>query len=135
MVSRGLLDANVVISMLSIGHQHHLAAVAWFGEGRSHATCSIVEMSFLRYAVRNHISVDDALDSLASLADRDDHEYWSDPLRPDAANMSGVIGHRQVTDFYLAALARDHEGRLATFDSGLAAAHPDVVDLIATDVS
>jgi len=32
--------------------------------------------------------------------------------------MTGVIGHRQVTDAYLAALARHHRGQLATFDPG-----------------
>lgn len=38
--------------------------------------------------------------------------------------------HRQVTDAYLAALARTHGGRLLTFDRGLAAAHADVAELI-----
>ena len=37
---------------------------------------------------------------------------------------------RQVTDSYLAALARHRNGRLATFDRGLAALHADVADLI-----
>lgn len=44
--------------------------------------------------------------------------------------MAGVIGHRQVTDAYLAQLARAHDGRLASFDQGLAKLHSDVVDLI-----
>jgi predicted nucleic acid-binding protein len=40
------------------------------------------------------------------------------------------VGHRQVTDAYLAALARAHRGRLTTFDEGLVAAHPDVAVLV-----
>lgn len=32
----------------------------------------------------------------------------------------------------LAALARHHDGRLATFDQGLAALHPDVVETVST---
>jgi hypothetical protein len=36
------------------------------------------------------------------------------------------MGHRQVTDAYLAALARHHGGRPVTFDKGLVALHPDV---------
>jgi hypothetical protein len=36
------------------------------------------------------------------------------------------MGHRQVTDAYLAALARQQGGRLVTFDAGLAVLHPDV---------
>src|SRR3990170_2466443 len=38
--------------------------------------------------------------------------------------MTGVIGHRQVTDAYLAALARHHRGQLATFDPGPGHAPP-----------
>ena len=33
----------------------------------------------------------------------------------------------KVTDAYLAALARHHEGTLVSFDHGLAALHDDVV--------
>ena len=44
--------------------------------------------------------------------------------------MTGVIGHRQVTDAYLAELARSNHGRLATFDEGFVALHGDVADLI-----
>jgi uncharacterized protein len=39
----------------------------------------------------------------------------------------------QVTDAYLAQLARTHNGRLATFDQGLAQLHSDVAELVATD--
>jgi hypothetical protein len=42
------------------------------------------------------------------------------------------MGHRQVTDAYLAALARRRQGRLATLDKGLAALHPDVAELLST---
>jgi len=46
--------------------------------------------------------------------------------------LQGVIGHRQVTDGYLAELARFNRGRLATFDRGLAALHPDIAYLVPT---
>lgn len=37
-----------------------------------------------------------------------------------------VVGHRQVTDVHLAAIAARHGGRLATLDRGVAEAlHPD----------
>jgi len=42
---------------------------------------------------------------------------------------AGVKGNL-VTDAYLAALARAHGGRLLTLDRGLAAAHPDVAELV-----
>jgi uncharacterized protein len=44
--------------------------------------------------------------------------------------MRGVVGHRQVADAYLAQLARQHEGRLATLDQGVAELHDDVADLM-----
>jgi predicted nucleic acid-binding protein len=44
--------------------------------------------------------------------------------------VAGIIGHRQVTDAYLAHLARSYSARLATFDQALAKLHADVADLI-----
>jgi hypothetical protein len=45
--------------------------------------------------------------------------------------VDGIIGHRQVTDAYLAQLARAHRARLATFDQAMAKLHSDVADLVA----
>jgi predicted nucleic acid-binding protein len=41
-----------------------------------------------------------------------------------------IIGHRQVTDAYLAQLARAHGFRLATFDQAIAKLHHDVAELV-----
>ena len=52
---------------------------------------------------------------------------------PGAAGLftdADIANHRQVTDAYLAALARARGARLATLDRGLAAAHPDVAVLV-----
>jgi predicted nucleic acid-binding protein len=54
------------------------------------------------------------------------HHFWPDDLAYQTVRWHGVIGHRQVTDAYLAALARHHQGKLATFDKGLVVLHPDV---------
>jgi uncharacterized protein len=58
------------------------------------------------------------------------HVFWPDDRPYDAVTLRGVIGHRQVTDGYLAALSRARHGRLATFDKGLAVTHADVVVLL-----
>jgi uncharacterized protein len=58
------------------------------------------------------------------------HEFWSDNESFEAVPVRGVIGHRQVTDAYLAHLARSRKGRLATFDQGLAQLRDDVTDLV-----
>lgn len=62
----------------------------------------------------------------------DRHEFWGDDVSYRVVRMTGVIGHRQVSDAYLAQLARAHGGRLATFDQGMAQLHSDVADLIPT---
>ena len=48
----------------------------------------------------------------------------------ERAQLGGVLGHRQVTDAYLVALAAEHAERLATFDRGLSALHRDNVHLL-----
>jgi hypothetical protein len=58
------------------------------------------------------------------------HVFWPDSLGYGDVGMQGVVGHRQVTDAYLAQLARTNGGRLATFDEGLAAVHGDLAELI-----
>ncbi len=44
----------------------------------------------------------------------------------------GVVGHRQVTDSYLCHLAAAHGGKVATYDRGLATAHPTRAVLVPT---
>jgi predicted nucleic acid-binding protein len=65
------------------------------------------------------------------LTARPEHEFWPDDLPYDASILRGVLGHRQVTDAYLVALARRRRARLATFDAGLVAGSK-VAMLIAT---
>ena len=43
---------------------------------------------------------------------------------------AAIRGHRQITDAYLAALARKHGAKLATFDRALASVHGDVALLV-----
>jgi hypothetical protein len=66
------------------------------------------------------------------LVQHDRHDFWSDDVSYLDVRLEGVVGHRQVTDAYLAGLARGRGGRLATFDGGLAALHPDVAVRVPT---
>jgi uncharacterized protein len=61
------------------------------------------------------------------------HQFWADDVAYADIDWRGVMGHRQITDAYLAGLARRHGGRLASFDRGLAALHADVVVLVDSD--
>ena len=67
-----------------------------------------------------------ALAVLAGVTAHARHRFWPDAMGYEEVSWNGVLGHRQVTDAYLAALARHHQGQLVTFDSGLAALHADV---------
>ncbi len=110
---------------------HHAAAVAWFaGHGGRFATTPITQGTLLRYLIREGLRAGAAIEVLGAIGSHARHDFWTDdvPYRPEV--LRGVIGHRQVTDAYLAAQARSRSGRLATFDRGLAALHPDVTDLL-----
>lgn len=74
----------------------------------------------------------DAVHVLRGVGAADGHTFWPDELGYEAVDLRGVVGHRQVTDAYLAALAR-LRGRLATLDSALAALHDDVATLLTAD--
>jgi toxin-antitoxin system PIN domain toxin len=126
-----LLDANVLIALVVSDHVHHDAAEAWFARlDGSFATCPITQGSLLRLLIRRGQRAEDARAIIIALADNPGHEFWSDSVSFTAFALPGVIGHRQVTDSYLAQLARTNRGRLATFDRGLVAQHPDIAELV-----
>ncbi len=126
-----LLDANVLIALVVTDHSHHDAAEAWFaGSSVNFATCPITEGSLVRLLLREGQTAGAALKALDGLSQHKRHEFWPDSIPFARVEMGGVIGHRQVTDAYLAALARSNQGRLITFDKGLAATHPDIADLV-----
>ncbi|WP_239307986.1 MULTISPECIES: TA system VapC family ribonuclease toxin [unclassified Frankia] len=128
-----LLDANVLIALVVADHVHHDTAEAWLASAAGHfATCPITEGSLVRLLIREGQSAQTATAVVSALTSDPRHEFWPDEVSYRAVSMRGVIGHRQVTDAYLAQLARIHDGRLASFDQGLAKLHDDVVDLIPT---
>lgn len=126
-----LLDANVLIALVVIDHVHHAAAEAWLANSdEPFATCPITQGSLVRLLIREGQPAETAQAILVALAEDDRHRFWVDDLSYRDVTLTGVIGHRQVTDTYLAHVARRQGGRLVTFDQGLAEAHPDVADLV-----
>ncbi len=126
-----LLEANVLIALLVADHVHHRAAEVWLaGNSGRFATCPITQGSLVRLLLREgqHAATATALVSAVEQDPR--HEFWADDLSCGVVPTQGIVGHRQVTGGYLAALARARAGRLATFDQGLAKLHEDVVELI-----
>jgi uncharacterized protein len=128
-----LLDANVLVALIDRSHLHHQAASAWFAaQTGGFATCPITQSTLLRLLLRFG-AVSDAAGAVAvlqQLCRHPRHVFWADDLSYSDIAWTGVLGHRQVTDAYLAALAQHRGGRLATFDRGLAALHPQIVDAI-----
>lgn len=125
-----LLDGNVLIALVVSGHEHHGPANAWFRTADAFATCPTVQGTLLRLLLRQGARAAEAEQVLRGVVDNDRHERWVDDLTYDQVDLSRVLGHRQVTDAYLAQLARTRGGRVASFDRGFAATAPDVVDLL-----
>jgi hypothetical protein len=126
-----LLDANVLIALVVDDHVHHGQAEAWFASaGTDFATCPITQGSLMRLLIREGQSAELARSVLQEITGSPRHEFWPDSASYHDIPVAGIIGHRQVTDAYLAHLARSYSARLATFDQALAKLHADVADLI-----
>jgi uncharacterized protein len=124
-----LLDANVLIAISVSDHEHHRRSREWLGRSRRFATCPSTQGSLVRYLVRV-ATTDHALEVLRLLTASDRHEFWPDDAPFDAATLANVIGHRQVTDAYLARTAHRRHTRVATLDQGLALLRPQDALLI-----
>ncbi len=124
-MTRALLDVNVLVALSWPEHTSHEAAQRWFARNahQGWATCPITQSGFVRVVSnpafsRNAITPQQALALLERNLAHPDHRFWPDDLSLlDALRQQqGIVGHRQVTDAYLLALASHHRGTLATFD-------------------
>ena len=137
---RALFDVNALLALIDKEHTFHPTVRTWWAVNKAGgwATCAITQNGFARIMSQPHYSnpapTMDAIQLLAMGLEEPDHEFWPDDISYSEVPMDGVVGHRQVTDAYLAQLARAHRGRLASFDQGLAELHRDVVDLVPTSV-
>lgn len=125
-----LLDANVLIALTMREHVHFARASRWFSGVESAALCPVSEGALMRFAVRIGVPAASVTGLIAALHEDARIEFWADDVSYKDVEARHVIGHRQVTDTYLAALARRHGGLLATMDAGLHATLPDAVFLI-----
>jgi uncharacterized protein len=125
-----LLDGNVLVAIADQHHVHHERAHGWFAPNVTRfSTCPITQGALLRMFARLHgpTPMVRAWEALASVVGHPMHEFWPDVIDYQSVDHSQLLGQRQITDAYLAALARHNKGRVATFDRGFAAQHPDVV--------
>lgn len=128
---RALLDVNVLIALFDEDHVFNDRAHSWLearaGEGI--ATCPMTENGVVRvlsnpaYSKVLKVSPARVLVMLSGFVSRHDHEFWPDDvsLRDAGAFDAGrLLGHRQVADAYLLALAVRHDGKLVSFDDSVA---------------
>ena len=130
-MSEYLADGNVLVALTVIEHVHHEAASEWFERAEPDlATCPITEGMLLRFLLREGRSAAESIGVLDAIRSQEWHRFWPDAIPYQREHLSGVLGHRQVTDAYLVALARHNAGRIVTFDKRLAALHGDRVHLL-----
>jgi toxin-antitoxin system PIN domain toxin len=127
---------NVLVALAWPNHVHHEAAHTWFAglERRDGwATCPLTQSGFVRISSNARIvpearSPREAMALLEQIVARPGHRFWADTVSivasPHIAR-ARLVGHRQVTDAHLLALALSNGGALATFDGGVAALAPD----------
>jgi len=141
-----LLDVNVLVALMWPDHTLHEPVQTWFGKNaaRGWATCPITQAGFVRmvsnpaFSVRA-VSPSNALRVLDLTLRHPTHQFWPDDVRlGDALEIleKPPVGHQQITDAYLLALAIHKKGRLATLDRSVTELlHPgnskrDAVELI-----
>ena len=130
-----LLDANVLVALVVAEHVQHDAAAEWLSASDAgFATCPITQGSLVRFLVRTGQSAAAARDVISAVEGANRHEFWPDSVSFTDVKVDGLVGHRQVTDAYLAQLARSRKRKLATLDSGLAHLHSDIAVLIPTAI-
>ena len=122
---RALLDVNVLIALLDAGHASHALAMDWLVgcRGDGWASCPITQNGCIR--IMSSPGYPDPLPAamvagrLEEAASSPEHEFWPcdmSLLDSQAFDWSYLLGHRQITDMYLLALAVHNTGRFVTFD-------------------
>ena len=127
---RHLLDVNVWVALLDEAHVFHVQALAFIQRRRVRiATCPLVENGVVRvlnlpaYSQTGPVGFSVVADKLTEICSALDHEFWPDDLSlrsPGVVNWPRVLGHNQITDVYLLALAVARGGCLVTLDHRVA---------------
>jgi len=129
-----LLDGNVLVALLIESHVHHQRVHRWFSTLKQNrfATCILTQGTLLRLHMQaaEDASAIAAWQALKEITVHPKHEWWGDALNFLDVPHRHLQGRGQVTDAWLAELARRRSGKLATLDSGLALLHADVAVLL-----
>jgi toxin-antitoxin system PIN domain toxin len=136
------LDTNVLLALAWPNHVHHEHAREWFRRkaAASFRTCPITQTGFVRISSNpsftpHAVTPGEAVLLLSQIIRLPGHDFWPDDLSIEAAlhPPPEIVGHRQVTDAYLLALAAKNRGVLATLDraaAALAVGHREWLELL-----
>ena len=124
-----LLDVNALMALAWPNHQHHRAVVARLDRrpAPEWATCALTQLGFVRLSANPAVvgvrrTPAQALDLLGELVADPRHRYLTPlPALPEVtSHFDHLLGHQQVTDAYLLAVAAANEAILLTLDRRLA---------------
>ena len=144
---RALLDINVLIALLDADHLMHAAAKRWLVRAldAGWASCPVTHNGVLRIlsqpAYPNHRPVAEVAERLAEACSHPSHRFWKGGvslISPAGVNVRQLLGHRQVTDAYLLAVAVAEGGRFVSFDQRISVdlvpqARPDQLVVIESE--
>ena len=124
-----LLNTNVLLGLIWTSHDFHRAAAKWFIENRRDgwATCAMTQAGFVRISAQSAFAawggtVPSANASREAATTSEGHRFLIvDSVQADVQSIcsGGLLGHRQVTDAWLLAIAVRHQCKLVSFDRGL----------------
>lgn len=131
-----LLDVNVLMALLWENHEQHERARRWLLTVTEFATCPVTQLGFARISAHPMLgfgmSPEQAFGVLRRFLADPRHRFIPDDLSCEDRVLltERIPGSNNVTDHYLAALARQHRLALATFDEPLSRAFPDEPALV-----
>jgi toxin-antitoxin system PIN domain toxin len=122
---RALLDVNVLIALLDAGHAMHTRATQWLARQSNDgwASCPLTQNGVVRimsqpsYPTPRPAAL--VAERLANACAAPEHMFWPADVSLLCAGVidwTHLLGHRQVTDAYLLAIAVRQQGQLASFD-------------------
>ena len=129
-----MLDGNLLVALRIDTHIHHERVHRWFRacSPDQFATCPLTQGTLLR--VHMTLALDGtaaaAWQALTEVVSHRRHVLWLDNFSYLDVSPQLLQGPKQLTDAWLAELARRKSGKLATLDQGLAVLHADVSELV-----
>lgn len=124
-----LPDVNVLVALAWPTHVHHELVHAWVARhnGEPWATCPVTQSGFVRVSSNRQVipaakTPREAIQALNAMIGRPGHVFLVDEVsiadRKWVA-LEKLVGHRQVTDAHLLAVALKHGAALVTLDQGI----------------